>query len=391
MFGVLRSALAATGMIAGVFLFTSLAHSSDAFYDVNADDLTGSPGRLIRHEPLELNPLYRAKAFRILYRSTDYDGRPIAVSGMAIISTYPAPPGGRPMVAWAHPTAGVAQHCAPSLRRDPIESIAGIKDMIPHGYAVVATDYPGLGVRGVVPYLLGRGEGQAVLDSVRALTQLPEAQPGAHYAIWGYSQGGHAALFAAALAHGYAPELKLAGVAAAAPPTDLSQTIDDDIGTVAGRIIAALALKSWNRALGLPIGDLVTDDAQAIIDHIDKHCVDSLSSQLKALSAEQELGKKFLKTDPVTDPPWHRALTENSAGIHAITAPIFIAQGTHDEIVPPEVTKEFVGRLCAQGHKVHFLELPGADHGMTSTKSASQAVAWMASAFAGAATAGGCK
>jgi pimeloyl-ACP methyl ester carboxylesterase len=392
MCGVLRRVLVAALAVTSFFLLTNSARSAphDAFYDVSAADLSGPPGRLIRYAPLQLMSIYRAKAFRILYRSTDFAGRPIAVSGIAVISTYPAPAGGRPVVAWAHPTSGVAQHCAPSLREDPLDSIAGIKDMIPHGYAVVATDYPGLGVHGIVPYLLGRGEGQAVLDSVRALTQLPEAQASKHYTLWGYSQGGHAALFAAGLANSYAPELKLVGVAAAAPPTDLRQTLDDDIGTVAGRILAAMTMQSWNRALGLPLGDLVTEDAQAIIQHIDTHCVDSLSSQLKALSEEQKLGKKFLKTDPATDAPWNKAMTENSAGVHTITVPIFIAQGSHDEIVPPAVTEAFVGKLCSQKHNVHFLALPGADHGMTRQKSQSQAVAWIANAFAGAAQTSGC-
>jgi pimeloyl-ACP methyl ester carboxylesterase len=391
MFSVLRCALASAALVAASFqVHISRAAPHDEFYHVSAADLSGAPGRLIRYAPVELMSIYRAKAFRILYRSTDYAGRPIAVSGVAVISTYPAPAGGRRVVAWAHPTSGVAQHCAPSLRENPIESIAGIKDMIPRGYAVVATDYPGLGVKGVVPYLLGRGEGQAVLDSVRALTQLPEAQASNHYALWGYSQGGHAALFAAGLAHSYAPELKLAGVAAAAPPTDLLQTLDDDIGTVPGRILAAMTMQSWNRALGLPLGDLVSEDTISIIQHIDKHCVDSLSSELNALSAEQNLGKNFLKSDPAKDPPWSKAMTENSAGVHAITVPVFIAQGLNDEIVPPATTKSFVSRLCAQKHKVHFVELPGLDHGMTGQKSATQAVVWMGSAFAGAAQTSGC-
>lgn len=360
------------------------------FYTLKPGDLSGPPGHLIRYAPIELMSIYRAKAYRILYRSTDLAGNPIAVSGVAVISTYPAPAGGRPVIAWAHPTTGVSQHCAPSLRANPLDSIAGVKDMIPHGYAVVATDYPGLGIPGIVPYLIGRGEGVAVLDSVRAIQQMREAEAAPHYAIWGYSQGGHAALFAAGLARSHAPELKLAGVAAIAPPTDLSVTLDDDINSVAGRILASMALRSWNRALGLSLGDLLTVEAQAIIDLIDRHCVDTLSSELKALDAEQKLAKKFLKIDPRNDAAWNRALIENSAGAHAITVPVFIAQGTHDEIVEPAVTRQFVGKLCGEGGHVYYVELPGADHTMSAQKGASQAVSWMASAFAGKPGTHGC-
>ena len=366
----------------------SSAHGD--FYTVKPGDLTGPPGHLIRYAPIELMSIWRARAYRILYRSTDLAGNPIAVSGVAVISTYPAPAGGRPVIAWAHPTSGVSQHCAPSLRANPLDSIAGVKDMIPHGYAVVATDYPGLGAPGLVPYLIGKGEGIAVLDSVRALQQMPEAEAAPHYAIWGYSQGGHAALFAAGLAKSHAPELRLAGVAAIAPPTDLTQTLDDDINSVAGRILAAMALRSWHRALGLSLKDLLTPDAQAIVDLIDKHCVDDISSQLKAYGDEQKLGRKFLKADPSDVPPWQRAMTENSAGTHTLTIPVFIAQGSHDEIVEPAVTKAFVGKLCGAGGRVYYVELPGADHAMSAEKGAHQAVSWMASAFAGSPAAHGC-
>ncbi|MGE3876927.1 MAG: lipase family protein [Parvibaculaceae bacterium] len=360
------------------------------FYTVTSADLSGPPGSLIRYAPISLMSIYRAKAYRILYRSTDLAGKPIAVSGVAVISTYPAPAGGRPVVAWAHPTSGVSRHCAPSMRANPLDSIAGVKDMIPYGYAVVATDYPGLGVQGVVPYLIGKGEAVAVLDSVRALGQMQEAQASRRYVIWGYSQGGHAALFAAGLARSHAPDFKLAGVAAIAPPTALAEMLDDDIGTVAGRILAAMALRSWNRVLGLPLGDLLTGDAEAVVNLIDSHCVDNIGGQLDALGAEEKLGNKFLKVDPANDPPWSRAMTENSVGAHMLDMPVFIAQGLHDEIVAPAITKAFVGKLCAARTPVYYLEIPDADHGMSKPKGAPTAVTWIASAFAGAPQTHGC-
>ena len=89
--------------------------------------------------------------------------------------------------------------------------------MLAHGYVVVATDYEGLGVPGVHPYLVGVSEAHAVLDSVRAARELPATQATSRFAVWGHSQGGHAALWTGQLQPSYAPDVTLAGVAALAP------------------------------------------------------------------------------------------------------------------------------------------------------------------------------
>lgn len=217
MIDLFRIALAALAMIVGIGPAAAKPVSPiDAFYTVRPEDLTGAPGTLIRQAPIDLLSVYRAKAYRILYVSRNLKGDKIGVSGMMVVSTLPGRGATRPIVAWAHATTGVAHKCAPSRRSDPL-AIPGIKDMIARGYTVVATDYPGLGTPGPVPYLIGLGEAQSVLDSVKAVRTMPEAQAGDAFVLWGHSQGGHAVLFAASLAKTYAAELKLLGVAAAAP------------------------------------------------------------------------------------------------------------------------------------------------------------------------------
>jgi len=77
------------------------------FYAATPDAATRAPGRLIRSEEMR-DPPPGAKAWRILYSSTGLDGRPVTVSGIVVAPQLPAPIGGRPVVAWAHPTTGVA-------------------------------------------------------------------------------------------------------------------------------------------------------------------------------------------------------------------------------------------------------------------------------------------
>src|SRR3984957_6187911 len=160
-----------------------------------------------------------AAAYRVLYRSTGLHDEPIAVSGIIVVPPGPAPEGGRPIVAWAHPTTGIVPRCAPSLAIFHFQQMPGLRNMVERGYIVAATDYPGLGTVGPHPYLVGISEGRAVLDSVRVARSMPGAGGGLAFAVWGHSQGGQAALYTGILAQGYAPELELVGVAAAAPAT----------------------------------------------------------------------------------------------------------------------------------------------------------------------------
>lgn len=361
----------------------------DAFYTIRPGDLAGPPGTLIRAEPIKIAFVYRAKAYRILYVSRDIRDSKIAVSGMAVVSTFPRR-GARPVVAWAHGTSGVARKCAPSLLSDPL-AIPGVKDMIVQGYAVVATDYPGLGVAGEIPYLLGKGEARAVLDSVRAIRHLPEADAGNRFILWGHSQGGHAALFAASLSRSYAPELTLLGVAAAAPATNLSALLDADIDTLAGRILAAMSLRSWSRIFGYSLDGLVNERSLSVIRLIDKNCVDDLGGEIGAVLAEEHLGRHFLNYDPDSRPPWRGLLAANNTANASIRVPAFIAQGLADTLVHPEITANYVEHLCRRNKAVTYLTVPKADHSLIPIKSALQAVAWMEDRFRGAQASGNCR
>jgi len=346
-----------------------------SFYEVSAADLAGKPGTLIRYEPLHLFSVYRAKAYRILYRTSDMHGRTIAASGMVVVSDYG--PAKKAIVAWAHPTTGVTRHCAPSLRESPIDAIAGITDLIVEGVTVVATDYPGLGTSGVTPYLAGIGEAHAVLDSVKAIADVEVFQAGHHFALYGYSQGGHAALFAAALAKRYAPDHALVGVAVAAPATELGVLLDDDVATTDGKILGAMALLSWSRLYGVSLEPLVTPHVAKIMELIDKHCVDKVGSAIKALEAEQPMGAKFLNFDPNDRQPWKGLLAENSVDPKSIRMPVYIAQGLDDQIVIPQVTERFAAALCKEGDPVVLDLIKDTDHGMAAKKSFHQAVHWI--------------
>ncbi|MBC7833192.1 MAG: lipase, partial [Hyphomicrobium sp.] len=163
--------------------------------DVSAADIRrAKPGTVLRVRPQVGGAPANAKAFRIIYRSTGLNDEPIAVSATVIYPAGPAPKDGRDVIAWAHYTTGVAERCAPTLLPNLSGTIPGLEQMLTRGYVVVATDYAGLGLPGVHAYLVGISEARAVLDSVRAARDLKGAQATDRFAVWGHSQGGHAAL-----------------------------------------------------------------------------------------------------------------------------------------------------------------------------------------------------
>jgi pimeloyl-ACP methyl ester carboxylesterase len=362
-------------------------HEAKALYDVKPDEIPGRPGSIIRLWPLEGGGagLAGGTAFRVLYRSTGLNGEPIAVSGAIFIPPGAAPAGGRDVIAWAHPTSGVMPPCAPSLMPDTAGLIWGLGAMLANGYVVTATDYPGLGTEGIHPYLIGESEGRAVLDSVRAARDLPDSGATDRFAVWGHSQGGQAALYAGELAARYAPELKLVGVAAAAPATYLIDLLDTDKNSPSGKDITAWALLSWARLEDVPIANLVEPDAMSTFESVAKDCIQSAGQFLQIEHDERPLQHEgFLKINPTKVEPWRSMMEHNSPGQEAAGAPVFIAQGTADTTVRPDITKRFGEALCKQGVRVSFVELPGVTHTFAARDSAGAALAWMTARFEGA-------
>jgi alpha-beta hydrolase superfamily lysophospholipase len=262
--------------------------------------------------------------------------------------------------------------------------IWGLPAMLANGYVVVATDYPGLGTDGIHPYLIGESEGRAVLDSVRAARDLLDSGASDRFAVWGHSQGGHAALYTGELAERYAPDLKLVGVATAAPATYLIELLDTDKNSPSGKDITAWALLSWARLKNVPVTSLVEPNAMPAFESIAKDCIQSVPQFEHIEHDERPLQQEqFLKINPTLVEPWRTMMLNNSPGQAPAGAPVFIAQGTADTTVRPDITKRFGEALCKQGVRVTFVSLNGVTHTFAARDSASAALAWMTDRFRG--------
>lgn len=375
-------------MLAATVL-TVAAHATTAsaqtpFYDAPRSELAGRPGTLVRQEVIDGAPL-GATAYRVLYRSTGMKGEPIFVSGVVIVPQGDPPPGGRPIVAWAHPTTGITAPCAPSLAIFLFQQIQGLRSFVERGYVVAATDYPGLGTPETHPYLVGDSEARAVLDSVRVAGTLPGAGGGRQFTVWGHSQGGQASLFTGITAKTYAPELTLLGVAAAAPATDLVALMNDDINTVGGKNLTAMTLWSWHRVYDAPLGNIVDPQALPTMDRLARECIEGPFDLIERQRTEAPLQQHFLKVEKPSDlEPWSSLLKTNSPGTLPADIPVFLAQGTADQVIRPDVTQDYMKRLCTAGSKVKLVMLPDIGHGRAAQASTMDAVRWIADRFAGA-------
>ena len=344
----------------------------------------GEPGEIIDVEELDLGEDY--VGFRILYHSRSLRGDDIAVSGFVATPAGEPPDGGWPLVAFAHGTTGLADICAPSHEAEEIIAEDG---SYLEGYAIVATDYEGLGTPGLHPYIVGRSEARGVLDSVRAAHNVNvyegDHRPGIsvteEFVVWGHSQGGHAALHAGQHWQEYAPELKLLGVASGAPPSQFSLLYDALLG---GPFQGYVAMASGGFAAAydeIELGQVFTEEAIALMEILETGCTQDVFDVFNPLEAEDLLIVK----SPLTVPPWDRVIVENDVNRAPVPVPLLILHGTDDEQIPAISSQFLLGQLCVkpgQGPTVR-IEYPGEDHSGVIDAQRDDLLEWIEGRFAG--------
>lgn len=340
-----------------------------------------APGALLRSEPLGAT-IEGGRAWRVLYRSERGDGRPSVSSGMVLAPrTGTPPPGGRPIVAWAHGTVGLGDACAPSRAADPLGQLAWAEGMLRAGFVVTATDYAGLGTPGTERYLVGADEARDVLNSVRAARAIPEAAAGTDLAVYGHSQGGHSALWTGSVAPNYAPEFRLVGIAAAAPAAELTALVSLQDRSAIAWVIGPEVVAAW------PLDD-PTLSPRAIVSRaglrfgarIGRRCI--LEGALEGIILQQ-FGRRYFTGDPTRNPAWSRAFAEQTPPPLPASLPVLVAQGLDDTVVLPPTTALLEQRWCAAGSRVTMAWLGDLGHIKTGLTAGPLASTWFQQRFAG--------
>ena len=235
------------------------------------------------------------------------------------------------------------------------------------------------------PFLVGEDTARSVIDGVRAARSIPGAAAGSRYAVWGESQGGHAALWTAQTSRAYAPDLTLVGAAAAAPPTDLALNLRSTSNRALKSFFTAYIGRSWSVNYGAPLSSLGNRQTQGIITRLaDNNCVTlNMKPKVGMILGISVLNSRLKSVDIGRVEPWAGLARGNSPTIANIGVPLLIAQNAKDDLVAPAVTAAHVRALCGSGNAVRSIAISGDGHATSAKDSAAETLSWIADRFAG--------
>ena len=369
-----------------------------SFYDPPDTLPDEPPGTVLRSEPIKDAP-EGVSAWRLLYLSRNNAGDPITISGLYLEPTTPPPTGSRyPLVAFAHGTTGVGRSCGMSQAPFTNETAGNeywrtlMSPMVGAGYAVVATDYEGMGAPGTYTYLL-RKQSYDVLDSLRAALEFrPQMLDSGSLGVLGHSEGGFVALTTADMAPDYAPELAIRGSIAQAPAglppfpaaiqSLLGSTGDDGPTPRSGYLTDLTA--SWNATFPELSKPEYWYTPQGMTDIPAAYDL-CQGAQLKAL--DQTFHTYFNRSVPLSVAKIP-AMEQPLLGTTSI--PILVQQGAADTSVVPQLSRAMAIQGCALGNSIQLQEFPNDVHRSVQYTARSQYLDWFAERFAGEPVTGDC-
>jgi pimeloyl-ACP methyl ester carboxylesterase len=275
----------------------------------------------------------------------------------------------------------MADKCAPSL--DPASNAPLANVLLDKGWLVTATDYLGEGTPGLHPYIAGIVAARNTIDIVRAARELSAAHASDRYVVWGHSQGGQTAMYALSIGPAYAPELKLQGVVAGAPPSQFALIYNFLKGSPY-KYYLLMAAGGLNAAYGdaAPLDEVLTPAGMNLIPELNKGCAGDVAKALANVDIATAT-----KVDPFTVPKWKAVLKANDPQYIAKPSPVplLMIQGGSDEQIPPVSTKILAGHLCSIGQVLQRWIYPGQSHAGVIVPSVGDMTHWIADRFAGAA------
>ncbi|MDO9238036.1 MAG: lipase family protein [Aquabacterium sp.] len=371
---------------------------TDASFYTNPAAVTGLHGDLIQYRTTAANLGAGAPAthaWNVLYQSTDSRGAANAVSGTVLVPTAVwSGTGPRPVILYAVGTHGLAQGCAPSRQFEKGSDYenANINAALKAGYAVLVSDYAGYLIGTKSTYMSGQSQGNATLDIFKAALSIPSVgiSSAAKVGIWGYSQGGQSAAWAAEQLSAYAPEINVAGVAAGGIPADFIQTahyLDANLG--ASFLASAVSGLATQYPKGIPINLIASNEGKAELAKLNTECV---------FTALFDLQNKSLSSFTIGDQPLddllgletvNATLLAQGLGKQKVTVPLYQYHGQADEFI--ELNQDLALRkyYCSVGTNVAFDVYPS-EHIVTQFQAAPNVLSWLGDRFAGKAAQSTC-
>jgi hypothetical protein len=353
-----------------------------SFYDTPHPLPLGKAGELIRSEPIDqYNLPYELSALRILYHSRTANGEDVAVSAVVLIPDGKPPANGWPVIAYAHEFRGSARQCAPSLLKNL--GVGPLLAMYANlGYAVVATDYAGLGADSGKPVLDMQSNALDVLYSAPA-ARAAVPQIGPKWIAVGSFQGGLAAV---GVAESEVRDPNFLGSVAASGVADAQQAYERlaQGSSSSNRRLLVLVFASTVKALHpeFQVNDMLQDKALPAFQRVAETCGEETAP---------ELTREMLK------PGWENNqfvkdfFSRNTPGLMRAHSPLLVISGEADLAGLAEMSAGAVARMCKQGDRILFLRYPGVDASGAMGASVADQLSWIKARFAGYAAPSNCR
>jgi len=352
-------------------------------------DRVPPPGGLIRSVPLnpELSVTGAARAYRILYSTTDQHNSPAVSTAAVFVPKGEAPPGGWPVIAWAHGTVGLGDDCTPSAQPRSARDNEYLSHWLDQGYVVVGSDYTGLGTPGLMSYLNSVATAHAIIDSVIAAHHL-NLPLSPKWALVGQSQGGAAAVASARWATEFSKGsgLDYRGVVATGTPANIDDVVitagpdmvlPPGLGPIASAYTAYIL--AGFRELRPDVNSVLTPAGLAAADKAETLCTAPLSAAVTGLTPPE-----FFSAPLASLPDMRSALADfMGTPIAGYDRPIFLGVGLKDRDVPPSSTLKFADQLKANGQDVALYVYPEDDHSSTVLTSMADSTPFLQAQFAG--------
>ncbi|MFC7446918.1 lipase family protein [Rhodococcus daqingensis] len=378
-------ALAAALVVAGSFI-PAAAHSPaaatpnriDDFYSPPEGFADSEPGTVLRSREIQASALQlipmQVRAWQLLYRTTDSNGRPYAAVTTVLARNGDRAPAA--ILSYDSMIDAIAPDCMPSrVLRTGAPWFNPTGDTGPVALSTTASEVPmiaaGLEQNWVVSvpdlggienrFLTPREPGYVALDGVRAVQnfqQVGAVDRSTPALFWGYSGGGIATSWAAEVQPTYAPELRVAGMAIGAPVPDFATAVRQGNGSlVAGLVAIGLAgLAQDSPEFAALLDKMLTPAGRQMATAAAADCTPQnlLSFPFTDFDSHLTVPLNQVLADPLT----RELLAERTLGQGVPTAPLYLYNGINDELSTIESADRLVDRYCRAGTSVTYQRDP---------------------------------
>lgn len=362
------------------------ASDPDPFFTAPPDVASHTPGDVLKLRQMPPNLYFPGSdVWEILFRTTDSEGKPIAANTTILIPPNHVPDS--PMMSYQHIINALGHKCKIATElytTDPLTQIReapGLNIALMRGWAVALPDH--LGPR--MAYGAAKLGGQITLDGIRAAKKVPELRvSNSPVGLGGYSGGGMATAWAAALAPSYAPELNIVGAAEGGVPMNIAK-----MATALGSNPHPAFGLAMAAALGLereyPDRMNITDRLNANGRWLQSMIKNGCTNEIMFWGIGRAASQMTDEADFMNDPAAWKVMEENSLELYqgVPRVPVFEWYSPTDGLVPVDAIENTVRRYCNAGIPVQTLLTPTPDHLSAAALGLPQALDWLEARFRG--------